>query len=502
MASQLQVSETISSRTVETEVVKNVGIPSRLPSAERVVSVNARLEIVDIEVSTERVIYNGIIRSTIFYAPVEEDSNVVSIRRNFNFTEQIPIAGARPGQNANIDALITDISFYIIDERQIGVEYIISGDIEVTAAENIEFAEEDEVVNLRREQIRISREMREREFTRELNSIERLDREEPDLQQIIDVESTIQISETSTSDNIVFIRGRIRSDVLYYTTNGELEFTTINVPLSENFTIRGVTEDMAPFIEADILNSNANKIDNRRLRIQTTINFKILVVSERVVEVPTGIISPEGVFPIRRTILVDRVVAEERTRIQVRGTTDIEEGNPDIDRVISASGRLSGPVEAETESGGVSIEGNIESSIIYVADLPEQPVYFASTRIPFNYFFDIPGVNRGMDVEIEAMVVSTRAEKIDSRQLRIRATLEINVLVTEKVRVPVVTGISDTPVEEQADDIGLRTYTVKSGDSLYSISRQFNIDLNQLAELNNITDPGNLQIGQQIVIPD
>ena len=68
MAGQLQISETVGERTVESEVIRNVAIPPSLPPAQRVVSVNARLEITNAEARTASVVFSGIIRSSIYYA--------------------------------------------------------------------------------------------------------------------------------------------------------------------------------------------------------------------------------------------------------------------------------------------------------------------------------------------------------------------------------------------------------------------------------------------------
>lgn len=45
-------------------------------------------------------------------------------------------------------------------------------------------------------------------------------------------------------------------------------------------------------------------------------------------------------------------------------------------------------------------------------------------------------------------------------------------------------------------------YTVKSGDTLYSISRSYNIELDALMSINGIDDVRNLKVGQTLEIPD
>lgn len=54
------------------------------------------------------------------------------------------------------------------------------------------------------------------------------------------------------------------------------------------------------------------------------------------------------------------------------------------------------------------------------------------------------------------------------------------------------------PVLEDQEELGV--YTVKSGDNLYSIARQYNTTISELMELNNLTT-ATLQIGQQLKLP-
>ncbi|MGP4075986.1 LysM peptidoglycan-binding domain-containing protein [Halobacillus sp. K22] len=45
------------------------------------------------------------------------------------------------------------------------------------------------------------------------------------------------------------------------------------------------------------------------------------------------------------------------------------------------------------------------------------------------------------------------------------------------------------------------SYTVKAGDTLYSIAKRYNVSLNDLVEANQISNPAYLRIGQTLVIP-
>jgi LysM repeat protein len=48
---------------------------------------------------------------------------------------------------------------------------------------------------------------------------------------------------------------------------------------------------------------------------------------------------------------------------------------------------------------------------------------------------------------------------------------------------------------------GTGTYVVKAGDTLYSIARQYNVTVDELKAVNNITDASLLKVGQVLTIP-
>lgn len=59
--------------------------------------------------------------------------------------------------------------------------------------------------------------------------------------------------------------------------------------------------------------------------------------------------------------------------------------------------------------------------------------------------------------------------------------------------------ISSTTISPPSEEEYI-TYTVKSGDSLYSIARKYNTTVDLITNLNNLTSTS-LQIGQQLLIP-
>ena len=62
---------------------------------------------------------------------------------------------------------------------------------------------------------------------------------------------------------------------------------------------------------------------------------------------------------------------------------------------------------------------------------------------------------------------------------------------------------SDTPTITNTPTIeGPFIYTVQEGNSLFSISEKFNVDINRLMEVNDLTGDSIIFLGQQLLIPD
>ena len=58
------------------------------------------------------------------------------------------------------------------------------------------------------------------------------------------------------------------------------------------------------------------------------------------------------------------------------------------------------------------------------------------------------------------------------------------------------------PVSERASPGELETYTIKKGDNPWTVAKRLKIDYQKLIDLNRITDPTDLQIGQKLKIPE
>jgi len=80
------------------------------------------------------------------------------------------------------------------------------------------------------------------------------------------------------------------------------------------------------------------------------------------------------------------------------------------------------------------------------------------------------------------------------------ALKEFNNLTNNSLTVGQILAIPDTETSPDNSVTDYETYVVKKGDSLWQISRMFDISVPELINLNNLTDL-TLQVGQQLLVP-
>ncbi len=69
--------------------------------------------------------------------------------------------------------------------------------------------------------------------------------------------------------------------------------------------------------------------------------------------------------------------------------------------------------------------------------------------------------------------------------------------VGQNLRIP--TSVTSSPTVSTSPTV--KTYTVKSGDTLWGIASRLGVSATALAELNGITNPNLLRVGQVLKVP-
>jgi len=499
----ITVANLILREQIEETVERRIVLAQNRPGVARVLETNVRLENIETEVVDGGVRINGILRTTILYVPEDNTAAVETIEKRISFSFVVDVNV--PGRTVEIDPalFVQEAEVIIVDPHNLRLTVVIVGRLNFIEAENINFITDDQA-QIVRDEFEFDQVVAEKTVTRQVERVVELANNQAPIERVLNIQSTTRIINTHVRRNQVEVQAEIRSQILYQSPDGRTRSLNITTPFTERIRIEGARSGMQAFVDLEIIDQDFRIIDPRTLRINYETEINTAVLTRDQIDFPIDI--DGDLFPRRRTVLVERIVARKQTRVLLRDTIDVPP--PGASRVVRVTADVADQViEADVDDGGVFISGEVDVNVLYVANQPDQPVFFVGDTLFFDEFISVSIPRDVFRVRAypEVRVVSAEGEVVDGDTIRIRVLLSIEVLVTAIVEVPVVIGVGEDREEFEpprpTPDEG-EIYIVKQGDTLFIIAQRFGVTIAELVAVNDIVNPDQLEVGQELIIPD
>lgn len=151
-------------------------------------------------------------------------------------------------------------------------------------------------------------------------------------------------------------------------------------------------------------------------------------------------------------------------------------------------------IEAQALENKVLVRGLLTLYAYYLDETKQRRVIVQEEE--FSQFFDLVGCARGNTVNAWAW-----AEAVECRDGRYRVATLMRVEASEEQEVTVVSDVHVVDPNQAPVNASIILYTVKKGDSLFSVARRFNTTQELLWEWNNLSEQDGLELGQKLLIP-
>ncbi|MCG0275054.1 MAG: DUF3794 domain-containing protein [Thermosediminibacteraceae bacterium] len=264
----------------------------------------------------------------------------------------------------------------------------------------------------------------------------------PDIERVLAVEAEVNTEnlEINIIDDKVVVDGTIDVEALYVgkvpSESQPVHFVEGTVDFSFFVKIPGARKNMDVRVKARVehVQFSHNEHRCREIEVKIIVEFFVKVTQRVQLEIVVDATGPADLQVLRRNIRVDHVVGEGRAQKIVKSEVDVPPKKPDILEVLKAEGKVR-TNETKVLDGKVVIEGVLEVSILYVADVPhdspQQPVHFMEAEIPFTEFVEVPEAKGDVSKFVKVRVEHIRARKKDERTVGVEAVLDIKAKVFE-----------------------------------------------------------------------
>lgn len=503
------IGEDLSQTIVEHDII----VPDINPDVGRILLLDGEVVEGDSEASQDKVHVDGTVRYKILYVSDDTEQTVKSINAVSDFSYAVDVANARAGMKTKIKCDIEHIDYEILNGRKINVKTILKIDAKAINEVEQEFVNDlrgIEDIQVLKNNVDIYCYLGENTINCTSDEMLEIPAGKPSIREMLRSDVKIVGKDYRISDDKIIAKGDINILTLYIGDNEErnIQFMEHEIPFTQFVDLPGIGDNSECEVDYKIRSFSFTPEEDsdgelRMLKAEVTVSLAAEATDKRTVEMISDAYSLSSkIEHEKQTFKINRVVSRNRSQLTLKEIVEFDGDSPDISEVFNVLCKPS-LFECNTGDGYVELEGAVKNSILYVANNTEQPVFAYNHEIPFSQRIDIEDSRAQMDCDVDLEVEHCNYSVISSNEVEIRVVVNINVRLADQTDIPLVTNVSDTPIEERENQQhpSITIYFSQPGDSLWKIAKKYRTTVEDIIRVNELNEDDIIGIGQQIIVP-
>lgn len=499
-----------SQKIIEGDVI----VPDVKPDVVLILHTDGKVKINSKEVHKDVVVVRGTVDFKVLYMSDDPSRYICNIDHSINFDQTIDIKTDDANINSFVDYSIEHIDATILNGRKINLKAILNSktkvikDLGVSAVSNIR----GENVQVLTQPVNISKDFDGNVFNTVVDWEEDIPIGKPAVQEILRFDASVKDIDTKITGGKVIVKGNIEVKSLYVPDMNEspIDFITSEVPFSEVIDLEELDDNKELDLELKVADVKAGvKADEdgdfRIMDYQVSIDFKPSYMGKQVFELVSDAYSTNSKLELEtKLVKVLNIVESRQVQTTVKDVAQVLSEKLVINQVYSVLYKPA-VMDVNIEKDKVIVEGIIDATVIYLTKNEEQPLKSFNHQIPFNSVIEVKGIIPSMKAEAKIKINNYSYSIINEKEVELKFNMVTSVKVLKEELYNVVTNVNEMPLVEDDKAKALQpsmiVYYVQSGDTLWSIAKKYLTTVDELAKLNAISNPNDLDIGQQLLIP-
>lgn len=505
----IQACDTVYQKNSRITVETDVNVPDINPDILKVLDVSGYAAVSEKSLSGGKICINGTVVMTVLYAP---DGDVMSKVKTLSATKDFTYNADVPQKDDNLRLCVEiepeSFAYTLINSRKMSLRCVLGTDTKLCRTIEFEIpvsCDEESALCTQTRSLRLCSNEIYCENRIKLNEKHEISSDKPPVAEILKTIVFPQSDEFTMLDGKAAVKGQVRICTLYTSDeDGEVCCDEYTLPFDEIIDADGAEEDMEGEIDycvSDMFCEICDDSDGEPRIIGIELGLGTVIRGHKIFEpsVISDAYSLNGETKIvseKRSIeqLVDNTTAQFTQKIEVA----VPEGMPDISALCDAA--VSAAVDnIRVGNGEITVNGTLNSNILYLSDDAERPVGAFSDKTEFAHTLSAPGVSGGSVCDAKIFAEHVSYTMNGNRSIDLRVVLGMCIRSFNDEEIPIITDIEvseDSTAEIQPCII---IYFVKSGDTLWNIAKRYHTTVDDIKENNNMTSDS-IFPGQQIRI--
>ena len=497
--------------TLQLTLDDDFNVPDIRPDIDEIVTEQGDIRINDIKAMNGKLLVKGALSFNVLYLSEEDQRPIHNISGEIPFDEVINMELTCADDDPVVKWELEDLSTGLINSRKLSVKSIVRLNVAVEELYDEETAvmvEGPEDVQFINKKVEITDVCINKKDTYRIKDELLLPTNKGNVTSILYSDMKLNNTEVRLLEDKFMIKGELPVFVLYTTEDEEnpIEYFETEIPFSGTIDCNGCNEDMIEDITFRILNKNLEiKADadgeERVLDLEVILEMTIKVYETEEPEIICDVYSPsKEITPIIRNATYENLVIKNNSKYRIADRVRVPENQPRILQICHASGNIKID-DVYAEQNELQAEGVIEVGILYISEDDRRPMNSLKGVVPFSQTIEVKGMKPDSTYEIKPNIDSLSVMMLDSDEIEVKASINLNTIVFDKVVEPIITDIevADLDLEKLQAMPGLIGYVVKPGDSLWKIAKKYYTTVDSIMNINSMEDD-RIREGDKLII--
>jgi hypothetical protein len=486
-------------------------VPDVKPDIDQIITEQGEVKIIDIRSMNGKLLVKGALAFNVLYLSEGDQRPVRNINGEIPFDEVINMDTTCADDDPIVKWDLEDLTTGMINSRKLSVRAIIGLYVTVEDLYDEETAimvEGPEDVQYINKKIEVTDVAINKKDTYRIKDEIALPANKGNISSILYQDVRLSNVEVRLLDDKFTIKGELPVFILYTSENEEnpIEYYETDIPFSGTVDCNGCTEDMIEDISFSIINRNLGvKPDadgeERMLDFEVILELGIKVYEIEEPEILCDVYCPsKEVTPVIRNASYENLVIKNNSKYRISDRIMVPENQPKILQICHANGGIK--LDDITIDGTeLLVEGVIEAGILYISEDDRRPMNSLRGVIPFSQVIELKGMKPGSNYEIKPAIDQLSVMMLDSEEIEVKATINLNTIVFDMITEPIITDIevSDLDMDKLQAMPGIIGYVVKKDDNLWIIAKKFYTTVDNIMTINNLEDE-RIREGDKLII--
>lgn len=521
---KLKVQKVIGEKTITDTIESEVTLPV---TAIKIFDIHATLNEVRGEVKDGGVRVSGFVHKQVFF--VDEGDLVRHVAEDVPFTVFVEIEGAEPNMKVQVRAQIVDIAKKLISRNVVRQDIILELFVKVTETKQLDVVVDiipETGLVITKKKLRVESVVGE---DRKFESITKTVKLPMRAKKVYQIVSMVKDVNYEVKRNTVLVTGVVHKQIFFVDEGDLVRHFMEDVPFSVAVDVPGAMPNMEAQVDVEARiekfslkpchpkdpccdkdphhdtkpchphhHPHPPYIPSNLLEQVIILDVFVKVVDPLQLMIVTNVEGP-GVIVERLKLKVDSVFTDVKKTTTVESEVILPMEALKVFEIMASIKNIETTVSRDT----VTINAVLHKQVFYV-DMGNLMRHHRED-IPFTIAVHVPGATPDMTAYVKLHLVDKiQYQLVHKRKLKQTAVIkaEIKLVRMEQLEVVVAVRFTTVPVTPPDCPTQPTTYTVQTGDTMFTIARKFGVTLNQLIQANpQIKDPDKLTVGQVINIP-